>query len=158
MRSSNCTDIATDSACSLSQIRKQLLHPEMQRKHTHSKLLEHIASLIEKSITPLHFFKVKAHTGVIGNECADAIAKHAALHNHGQDVLVPPPTPDGNPFSHMYWIASEDAPTTACPTTSTKLAPLQNLGVCMFALHFWVQELLSDLGKGACAVWQCPCS
>ena len=66
--SSNCTDIATDSACSLSQIRKQLLYPEMQRKHTHSKLLEHTSSLIEKSVTPIHFFKVKAHTGVIGNK------------------------------------------------------------------------------------------
>ena len=64
---------------------------------------------------------------MIGNECADVIAEHAALHNHGQDVIVPPPTPDGNPFSHMYWIAAEDAATTACPTTSTKLAPLQNL-------------------------------
>ena len=48
--SSNCTDIAADSTCSLSQIRKQLLYPEMQRDHTHSKLLEHIASLIEKSV------------------------------------------------------------------------------------------------------------
>jgi len=53
--------------------------------------------------------------------------KHAALHKHGNDVIVPPPTPDGNPFSHMYWVAAEDAATTACPTTSNKLAPLQNL-------------------------------
>jgi hypothetical protein len=123
--SSNCTDIATDSACSLSQIGKQLLYPAVQCKHTHSKLLEHIASLIEESVTPTHFFKEKAHTGVIGNECADIIAKHAALHNHGHDFIVPPPTLDGNPFSHMYWVAAEDAATTACPTTSTKLAPLE---------------------------------
>ena len=125
--SSNCTDIATDSACSLSQIRKQLLYPEMQRKHTHSKFLERIASLIEKLETPIHFFKVKAHTGVIGNDCADAIAKHAALHNYGHDVTIPQPTSDGNPFSHMYWVSAEDAATTACPTTSTKLTLLQNL-------------------------------
>jgi len=111
--------IATDSACSLSRIRKQLVYPEIQRKHTCLKLLEHIASLIEKSATPDHFFKVKAHTGVIGNECADVIAKHAVLHDHGHDLIVPPPTPDGNPFSHMYWVAAEDAATTACPTTST---------------------------------------
>jgi len=31
-----CTHIATDSACSLSQIRKQLLFPVLHRKHTHS--------------------------------------------------------------------------------------------------------------------------
>ena len=34
------TKVATDSACSLSHIRKQLLFPEMQRDHIHSNLLE----------------------------------------------------------------------------------------------------------------------
>jgi len=33
------THIATDSACSLSQVRKQLLYPELHRKHTHVKSL-----------------------------------------------------------------------------------------------------------------------
>jgi ribonuclease HI len=36
------TQIATDSVCSLSQITKQLLFPEMQRDHIHSNLLEQI--------------------------------------------------------------------------------------------------------------------
>ena len=40
------TQIALDSVCSLSQIRKQLLFPEMQRDHIHSNLLEQIVSLI----------------------------------------------------------------------------------------------------------------
>ena len=39
------TQIATDSACSLSQIRKQVLFPEMQRDHIHSNLLEQIVSI-----------------------------------------------------------------------------------------------------------------
>jgi hypothetical protein len=43
---SKFTKIATDSACSLSQIRKQLLCPEMQRDHIHSNLLEQIVSMI----------------------------------------------------------------------------------------------------------------
>jgi len=43
------TKIATDSACSLSQIRKQLLFPEMQRAHIHSNLLEQIVSMIYAS-------------------------------------------------------------------------------------------------------------
>ena len=80
---------------------------------------------------------------MIGNECADVIAKHAALHDHGHDVIVPPPTPDGNPFSHMYWVAAEDAATTACPTTSTKLAPLQNLKD-KFKQHMTAQHRLGD--------------
>jgi len=124
--SSNCTDIATDSACSLSQIRKQLLYPEVQHKHIHSKLLEHIAVLIEKLVTPIHFFKVKAYTGIISNEYADAIAKHAAVYDNGHDVAIPPPTPDGNPFSHMYWIAFNDT-ATIHTSSNIRLTPLQNI-------------------------------
>jgi len=39
---------------------------------------------------------------VVGNEFADSIAKHAALHNHGHEEAFPPPSPDGNPFAHIY--------------------------------------------------------
>ena len=46
------TQIATDSACSLSQIRKQLLFPEIQRAHTHSNLLEQIVSVMYASPKP----------------------------------------------------------------------------------------------------------
>jgi len=68
-----CTRIATDSACSLSQVPKQLLFPELRRKHTHSKLLQQIVSMINESDTPINFYEVKAHIGVIGNEFADGI-------------------------------------------------------------------------------------
>ncbi len=111
-----CAHIATDSACSLSQIRKQLLFPELHRKHTHRKLLEQIASMINESDTPINFYKVKAHTSVIGNEFADAIAKPAALHNYGHDEAFPPPSPGGNPFAHIYWLAEENNETTHTTT------------------------------------------
>ena len=80
------TQIATDSACSLSQIRKQLLFPEMQRDYIHSILLEQIVFMINASPEPICFYKVKAHSGIAGNECADAIATHSALHDEGHDM------------------------------------------------------------------------
>ncbi len=122
-----CTHIATDSACacSLSQILKQLLFPDLHRKHTHSKLLEQIISMIYRS-DPINFCEVKAHIGVIGNEFADAIVKHAAFHNYGHDEAFPPPSPDGNPFAHVYWLA-EDNNETSHTTTKISLAPLQNI-------------------------------
>jgi hypothetical protein len=62
-----------------SQIRKQLLFPDMQRTHIHSHLLEQIVYMIYASPEPICFYKVNAHTGIAGNECANAIAKHSAL-------------------------------------------------------------------------------
>ena len=102
------TKIATDSACSLSQIRKLLISPEMQQDHIHSNLLEQIVSLIYASPEPICFYKVKAHSGIAGNECADAIAKHSALHDDGHDVHFQPPAPDGNAYTHLYWLAAKD--------------------------------------------------
>jgi len=59
--------------------------------------------LINESDTPIN----KAHIGVIGNEFADATAEHAALHNYGHDEAFPPPSPDGNPFAHISWLAED---------------------------------------------------
>ena len=80
------TQIATDNACSLSQIIKQLFFPEMQRDHIHSDLLEQTVSMLYASQEPIFFYTVKAHSGSAGNECADAIAKHSALHDGGHDM------------------------------------------------------------------------
>ncbi len=82
--------------------------------------------MINESDTPITFYKVKAHIGVIGNEFADARAKHAALHKYGHDEALPPPSPDGAPFVHMYWLAEENNETTHT-TTKISLAPLQNI-------------------------------
>jgi len=82
--------------------------------------------MINKSDTPINFYKVKAHIGVTGDEFADALAKHAALHNYGHDEAFPQPSPDGNPFAHIYWLAEENNETTHT-TTKTSLAPLQNI-------------------------------
>ena len=103
------TQIASDSACSLSQIRKQLLFPEMQRDHIHPNLLERYVSMISASPEPICFYKVKAHIGIAGNECADAIAKkHSALHDGGHDMHFQPPAPDGNAYTHLYWLAAKN--------------------------------------------------
>jgi hypothetical protein len=99
------TKIAADSACSLSQTRKQLLFPEMQRAHIHSNLLEQIVSMIYASPEPIYFYKGKAHSGTARNECADAIAKHSALPDGGHDKHFQPPAPDGNAYTQFYWLA-----------------------------------------------------
>ena len=120
------THIASDSACSLSQIRKQLLFPELQRNHIHSHLLKPIIDEIQASPNTIHFYKVKAHAGIAGNEFADAIAKHSAQHDCGHTRSFDPVSYTGNPYSHMYWLAERE--TIEGPDgTETRLTALSNL-------------------------------
>ncbi|KAJ9516866.1 hypothetical protein QJQ45_027280, partial [Haematococcus lacustris] len=72
--------IATDSLCSIYQIRRALATPMSLITHRHNDILTAIATLIIDSPVTIHFYKVRAHSGIIGNEGADALAKHAALH------------------------------------------------------------------------------
>ncbi|KAJ9506008.1 hypothetical protein QJQ45_016679, partial [Haematococcus lacustris] len=72
--------IATDSLCSLYQIRRALANPMSLITHRHNDILTAIATLIIDSPVTIQFLKVRAHSGIIGNEGADVLAKHAALH------------------------------------------------------------------------------
>ncbi len=94
-------------------------------KHTHAQLLELILSLIDHFETPVHFYRVKAQIGIIGNECADAIAKHAALHNDGHDKMLLAPNTDGKPYSHMHWLETEELTRKRSTPNSYALEPKQ---------------------------------
>mmetsp|Transcript_1067 Transcript_1067/g.2390 ORF Transcript_1067/g.2390 Transcript_1067/m.2390 type:complete len:174 (-) Transcript_1067:76-597(-) len=69
------TDIASDSASCLSLISKQTLNPMRMRYHLHAELIRAISTILEHSPHSIHFYKVKAHSGIIGNEGADACAR-----------------------------------------------------------------------------------
>jgi len=57
--------------------------------------------------------KVKAHTGIICNECADQIAKHVAKHPEVADTGLKITGHEGNPFHNIIWLAtSPDDPNT----------------------------------------------
>ncbi len=49
-----------------------------------------------------------------------------ARHKYGHDTAFPPSSPNGNPFSHSYWLAEENNKTTHT-TTRISLPPLQNI-------------------------------
>eukprot|EP00983_Pelagomonas_calceolata_P002920 96274-Pelagomonas_calceolata.AAC.1 len=49
------------------------------RTHLHAELIRAISDLFKHSPHPVHFCRVKAHSGIIGNEGADACARTAAL-------------------------------------------------------------------------------
>ncbi|KAJ9521115.1 hypothetical protein QJQ45_022874 [Haematococcus lacustris] len=84
--------IATDSLCSLYQIRRALANPMSLITHRHKDILTAIATLIIDSPATIQFYKVRAHSGIIGNEGADALAKHAALHSELANTPAYSPT------------------------------------------------------------------
>jgi len=97
------TEIATDSASSLFQVRKQLLNPMAVLHHLHRELLKDV-NLIQSSPSTITFYKVKSHSGIIGNEGADHLA-HKAVFNQNSDVSLPPAT---DPFYNVFWLSMPD--------------------------------------------------
>jgi ribonuclease HI len=84
--------VASDSATSLSQIRRALLSPMDLRYHKHRDLLELIVASMRDLTSlgqPIYLYKVRAHNGDIGNELVDAVAKRAAICSEGRDLRVP---------------------------------------------------------------------
>ena len=101
--------IATDSLTSLHQIKKQLPHPNLHRNHIQRDVLQFIAKAIRQSPSPIHFFKVKSHASIIGNEHADPLAKKSATtYSDIADTSIRTAGPEKNPFYNIHWLAKED--------------------------------------------------
>jgi len=100
------------------QIRKQIRYPELHTFHIQHNLLEAIIKAIRNSVTlSIKFLKVKALTGIIGNEHANQIAKHVAKHPKAADTGLKMAGHEGNPFHNITWLAtSTDGPNTQCPS------------------------------------------
>jgi len=93
------TEIATKSASSPFQIRKQLLKPMAVLHHLHRELLKDIVNRIQSSLSPVTFYQVKSHSGII--EGADHLAHKAAV-NQISDVSLLPAT---DPFYDLFWLS-----------------------------------------------------
>jgi hypothetical protein len=64
---------------------------------------------IRQSPSPIHFFKVKSHAGIIGNEHADVLAKKSATTYFDiADTSIKTAGPEGNPFYNIHSLAKED--------------------------------------------------
>ena len=96
------TNIATDSLCSIHQIRKQMHRPQDMTDHKHASLLHAIIEQILESPAPVHIWKVKSHIGIVGNEIADEIAKTVARGEMDMEDLIEYTEPS-NVRHTVYW-------------------------------------------------------
>jgi hypothetical protein len=69
--------------------------------HLHRELLKDIVILIQSSPSPVTFYKVKSHSGIVGNEGADHLAHKAAVCQIS-DISLPPAT---DPFHDLFWLS-----------------------------------------------------
>ena len=69
--------ILTDSLTSIFLITRAIENPESLRYHKHRNLVFYILQQLLASPFQLHVAKVRAHTGVLGNEAADRLASRA---------------------------------------------------------------------------------
>jgi ribonuclease HI len=119
------THIATDSLTSMHQINKMLLRPQDMQENRHYHLLDSIRSLIINRDEPTHIYKVPAHTGIMGNEGADYVAKQVAKgileYKYYLDLILP----SSNTRNTQYW--PHHLPTTHPMTPQPISSPHQPL-------------------------------
>ena len=99
--------IATDSLTAPNQ--KAVSNRNLHRHHNQGDVLQSIAKAIRQSPSPIHFFKVKSHADIIGNEHADALVKKSATtYSDIADTSIRIAGPEENPFYNIHWLARED--------------------------------------------------
>ena len=93
------------------------------REHRHRNLLKQIVDLITQNTDTTTLYKVRAHTGIEGNEKADAMAKQVALGasppNIRRDI------PESNLRKYAHWAAHTPESTATHP--HPKPQPLNTL-------------------------------
>jgi endonuclease/exonuclease/phosphatase family metal-dependent hydrolase/ribonuclease HI len=124
--------VATDSLCSLHMIHRGMRQPNTLRHCKHKDVIHQIVSNIraraEKGVRTT-LIKVKAHTGVCGNEQADAIAKAVATQRIPSDGALCHITLGSSPYEDVVWLAAANGiPPTLHTTTPTTQQPT-NTGV-----------------------------
>jgi ribonuclease HI len=100
------TCIATDSAACMYQLRNMMMKPMRMRCHKNRHMLQSILDRVQSADGTIRIFKVKAHTGVLGNEYADEAAKKATklLANEKTAHLpVACHVSAAPPYTDMYW-------------------------------------------------------
>ena len=112
---------ATDSATTLRQIQKAILHPNDLKFHKYRDALELILKEVQEHPAPtITLLKVKAHSSLPGNEMADRGAKQAAT-SEAHDLTFPAdPTPGY--LKGGYWFVHEKALHLATVTEDPTMA------------------------------------
>ena len=77
------------------------MQPRTIKLHKHVELLKQIRARIQAAQSKVYLYKVKAHSGVVGNEGADALARWSARHATHHDTGMTEPKV---PYTDTIWL------------------------------------------------------
>jgi hypothetical protein len=81
------------------QIKKQLSFLSLHCHHIQGDVLQSIAKAIPQSPSPTHIYRIKSHTGIIGNEYVDALARKLfTTYSNVAGTSIKRASPEGNSF------------------------------------------------------------
>jgi len=79
-----------------------IFYPQRMKRHKHANCYKNNVYHIQQSKDTFFLYKVKAHAGILGNECADAVAKCSAENQSDHDIHI---NTDAHPHSSIFWPA-----------------------------------------------------
>ena len=165
--------IMTDSLNAIYLLKQALSTPEKLRHHAHRVVLQEMAHMLLTRTDALSLYKVRAHSGIAGNDAVDRLAKEA--HNDPPEATRIF-TPAGSPVLPATWItyASTNTghPAVALPPDDTRpvsslTGHLRSIAQCHHVSHMLARArpttsvmqkitALLDAGidtKATCSIW-----
>jgi len=121
----------TDSLCSLQLINKMIQDPTTSTRSLHSELLHSIRThLVQRILAGSHttLCKVRSHTGILGNDRADALARNAATNPASVRYTD---TTGEQPRHNTYWPTVQPPCTPLGTTPPRALAPNLTNGISL---------------------------
>ena len=123
--------IATDSLGSIHQVHRMVNRPQDMTEHRHAHLIQQIVQLIRDAPGVVHLWKVKSHTGIIGNDRADRaavdVAKGYFPAKNAYQCTVPSNCRINVYWPHMVYEEEVTNGTTGEVTVRTQYTPLATI-------------------------------
>ena len=121
------TYIATDSAASMYQLKNMMMTPMRMRHHKSRYMLQAILEKIKDNGHIVKIYKVKAHTGIVGNEYADEAAKRATellRDETTNEIPIKCPVQATPPCTTIFWPTKRQDSHTWDTSQTTNQSPL----------------------------------
>jgi ribonuclease HI len=165
LETAQATDLTiyTDSLGSLQNIQKRIDFPQRLSESKHLAVIDNIVKVLgARAVAGLHtyLFKVRSHTGVVGNDAADLLAKEAAHNASAVDHTI---TIGEMAYEGMHWPTvkkhGNGAPMTAPSLTqgiknnlpsNTQRGPARKAGVYT---DIWDAQLPTIDGPASSKFW-----